>query len=550
MTDAGSCSTPVLEPGTTVDQYEVSQRIGEGACSEIYRARQVRLERDVAIKILKRSDEWDPDVLELLEEEAKTMARLNHPNIVNVIDCGKYEQTYYVVMEFVDGKTFKDVLADGSYSLSEQLDVILQVLKALEYAHNNGVVHRDVKPANILISNDGFVKLVDFGIALSTSKSCETDSDIILGTPAYMAPEQFRPGNKVDWSADMYAVGVILYEIISGGGRPDVDPAHICESKPEIPRSLGDMIMSCLREKPADRLQSATELKNELLSFISREDTKKTRNISGPIKLDQDLVKNCAFLETLKESPFGATYLVKNRNDGSLYVIKKMLRTIDGIRESRELAGLNHPNVLKIYGAGATKSTGVIISEYAQGGPLSNRLARAYSIQDSLEIFKQIAAGLKCAHDNGIVHGNLRPSNIMFDRNGKVKVCDFALPEHYMRKRDNWYAAPESEKSFSSDIYASAVILHQLLTTRLPHLNSVGELGWIASSADKRFALLNLLSEMLERNPANRPKSFGEVLQKVEVFEKTLREAQKKKKQEENTQASKGKKKKEKAGSG
>ena len=530
MTDACADSIPLLEPGTEIDQYVISQRIGEGACADVYKAKQVKLERDVAIKMLKKSDDWDSEVIALLEEEAKTIARLKHPNIINVIDCGEYEQSYYVVTEYVDGQTLRDTLAENTTSLSDRLNIIVNVLRALEYAHNNGVVHRDLKPANILISSDGFVKLLDFGVSLSLNERSDlTDSDLVVGTPAYMAPEQFRPGNKVDHRADIYSAGIILFEIITGK-RPDIDPVHICELNEEFPRNLGDLIMRCLEEKPDERPRSISLLKNELLSYLGSKDTKKSRAISSNVKLDQNLISNCVFLDTLKESPFGATYLVKSRQDGSLYVIKKMLRTTQGVKVSRVLSSLTHPNLLEIYGAGANRDTGVIISKYAQGGALSNRLVKAYSIRDSLAIFKQIAAGLKFAHDNGIVHGNLRPSNVLFDESGSVKICDFALPEHYLRKRDNWYAAPEPEKTYSSDIYTTAVILHQLLTTRLPHFNSVGELGWIAKSEDKRFALLNLLSEMLERNPANRPKSFGEVLDKVEAFEKAHTEAQKGKK--------------------
>jgi len=530
MTDACSDSKPLLEQGTTIDQYVISQRIGEGACAEIYKARQVKLERDVAVKVLKKTDDWDADVIALLEKEAKTIASLNHPNIINVIDCGEYEETYYVVTEYIDGKTLETTLADESTRLADKLNIVVNTLKALEYAHNNGVVHRDLKPSNILISNDGFVKLLDFGVALSLNdRSDLTDSDLIVGTPAYMAPEQFRPGNKVDHRADLYSAGKILYEMVTGK-RPEVEPVHICELNKEITKSLGDSIMKCLEEQPGDRLKSVTELKNELLSYLSSTDPKADSAIENNIKLDQKLISNCVFLETLKESPFGATYLVKSQKDGSLYVIKKMLRTTEGIKESRKLASLNHPNLLEIYGAGSSRNTGVIISQYAQGGALSNRLIRLYSIKEAMVLFKQIASGLKCAHDNGIVHGNLRPSNILFDEDGNVKICDFALPEHYLRKRDNWYAAPESEKTFSSDIFATAVILHQLLTTRLPHFNSVGELGWIARSGDIRFALLNLISEMLERNPANRPKSFDEVLQKVKEFETALKKAKKEKK--------------------
>jgi len=519
MHAASNMITGLLEPGVVIGEYQISELIGRGAIAEVYRACQMKLDRDVAIKIVPPHEDWDSEIVDLFEQEAKTIARLNHPNIVQVIDCGRHEKLYYFVMEYVDGTDFSVILKEKLYDLPQRIDVVVQVIKALIYAHNNGIIHRDIKPANLLISSDGHVKVADFGIALKTDNNQIplSESGKILGTPLYMAPEQLQSSDKIDYRADIYSVGMILYEALTSK-RPGSDPPPPSAICSEAPPEFDSIVQKCLTVNPDDRYRSAVELKDELLAAINVAFKRDHHPISDNTsrRASSCLLDKYTHLDTLRESPFGATYLVKNSKNDKLYIIKKLCRDISGIREARILSGLNHPNLIRIFGAGKDAEKGILITEYIQGGSLADRLIKPYPVRQALDIFKQVSNGLSYAHKNGILHGNLRPSNILFDEYNKIKLTDFALPEHYAKRKSNWYGAPERQKSTAFDIYSIGVMLYQLLTTRIPDIRAGGDLAWKSRSHDGRFSLLNIMSQMLERDPKKRPSSFDTILQQIE----------------------------------
>jgi serine/threonine-protein kinase len=331
-----------------------------------------------------------------------------------------------------------------------------------------------------------------------------------------MAPEQWNVCDAVDNRADIYSMGVILYEAVTSK-KPAVScraPSEVC---PGIPAELDRIILRCLESNPDDRYPSAAKLRDDLLTVIPDLSSQQESSRVTIRKPDISISDKYVYLDTLHESPFGATYLVKNAKNSSLVVIKKLCRNLTGIREAKILSKLRHPNLITVYGAGADAEKGILVTEYAQGGSLADRLVRPYPIDAALKIFRQMASGLGYAHKNGIIHGNLRPSNVLFDSSNTVKLSDFALPEHYFRKRENWYGAPERVKSPASDIYASGVILYQLLTSRLPDVRPGGGLAWISRSSDDRFLILNMISQMLETEPSQRPESFEAILRQLDA---------------------------------
>ena len=201
-----------------IPDYEITAKIGEGGIAEIFKARQISLNRDVAIKILFADFTNDEDIVRRFDQESVTIARLNHPNIVHVIDRGKDGDRYYFIMEFVDGISFKDMILSDKYPLQKKMKIIIGVLKGLDYAHKNGVIHRDIKPANILIDREGNPLVADFGIAqiVNNTEQESTSTDIIMGTLAYMSPEQKLSSANVNLTTDIYSVGVMIYEILTG----------------------------------------------------------------------------------------------------------------------------------------------------------------------------------------------------------------------------------------------------------------------------------------------------------------------------------------------
>lgn len=530
----------ILAPGDRIGDYEIIEKIGQGGIAEIYRGRQASLDREVAIKLLTKSSTAVTEIVRCFEQEAKIIAKLRHPNIVHVIDRGIDQRGYYFVMDYIEGENFQEILSRRKCSPEQNIEIVVNVLKALDYAHKNGVIHRDVKPSNILIDRQGFVMVVDFGIAqiLDDKAGDRTDSGLVMGTLAYMSPEQKLPSCKVDHTTDLYAVGVILYEIMTKK-KPtgSFEPPSSVNS--DIAPRFDEIVMKCLKQNPKDRYQTAVELKDDLLSALNAKSPIDSPANMESGSLTENLIGNCSFLDTIKESPFGATYLVENRVDGNLYVIKKIVNRGAGLREARILAKLDHSHILKIHGAGGDTRRDVLLTEYAQGGSLADRLVKPYPAEEAIVIFRQIATGLSFAHKNNIIHGNLRPSNILFDHEDNVKLSDFGLPGHYSQQKDNWYASPDRKKDKASDLYSSGVILYQLLTNRLPQFDSHDRLEWPPMDAEIPATVSELTDSMLRKKVFNRVSSFEEVLAKIDDCEEELAYGLKRRKRRRNL--SKGK---------
>ena len=255
-------------------RYEIGERLGVGGMSEVYAATDQRLGRPVAVKFL-RAEIDDPMARARIESEARSAAALSHPNIVNVYDAGDHEGRPYVVMELADSRSLADVIRDEGRLPAERVrSVGGQVLSALAAAHAEGIVHRDVKPANILVGADDAVKLADFGIAKSFSDAAAgmTAVGLVMGTPSYLSPEQ-AAGHPATPRSDIYATGVVLFEALTGrppftGDTPtEVVAAHagapipdIRSAAPGVPPSLAAVVERALAKNPADRYASATEM--------------------------------------------------------------------------------------------------------------------------------------------------------------------------------------------------------------------------------------------------------------------------------------------------
>ena len=450
-------------------EYLLTGKIGKGGVAEIYKGRQESLNRDVAIKILLPKLSCDPDIVRRFERESLVIAKLNHPNIVHVIDRGAVGGRCYFVMEYIDGASMREVINSESIPLKRKLEMVVEVCKALDYAHKNGVIHRDIKPANILIDRQGNARVADFGIAqiVSAPEGEMTALDIVMGTLSYMSPEQKVSSTDVDQTTDIYAVGIILYEILVRK-KPFGHFKTPSEIDPRINPKFDEIVLKCMAQESKDRYQTAVQLKDAILEAMRGERSDAPGDdfsVSG----EDSFLGKCRFLDTIKETRFGSTTLVENRVNKKLYVIKKRNMSEAGRREAKLLSSLKHKNINNIVGAGADRKSTVIISEYAQGGSLADRMARKHEWQKAMEIIVPVASGLDFAHKNNILHGNLRPSNILFDADEVVKICDFGLPPHYNTSpKRNWYSPPERKKSRQGDIYAIGVILHQMLTGRNP----------------------------------------------------------------------------------
>ena len=290
-----------LAPGTKLGPYEIVALIGAGGMGEVYRARDSRLKREVAVKILPRALSADADRLRRFEQEALATAALNHPNILAVFDIGTSDGSPYVVSELLEGETLRDRLRGGPIPLRKALDYALHTAHGLAAAHEKGIIHRDLKPENIFLTNDGRVKILDFGLAKLTQAepgantslatvSHGTEAGVVLGTAGYMSPEQVR-GKALDTRADIFSFGAILYEMLSGKrafhgdtGADTLsailkeDPPDLSQTNRNVSPALERIVQHCLEKKPEARFHSASDIAFDLehLSGISSSSARAT----------------------------------------------------------------------------------------------------------------------------------------------------------------------------------------------------------------------------------------------------------------------------------
>jgi eukaryotic-like serine/threonine-protein kinase len=330
--------TKKLEAGKRLGHYEIIEQIGEGGMGEVYLAKDTRLERKTAIKILPGSVAQDGERMRRFVREAKSASALNHPNIITIYEIGQADNTQFIATEYIEGDTLRERLKGSPVSLKSALGMAIQVASALDAAHRTGIVHRDIKPENVMIRPDGLVKVLDFGIAKLTEKRNETDPEaataikaqtsagMIIGTAAYMSPEQAR-GETVDARSDIFSFGVMLYEMLAGtppfeGGNAietigsvlNKEPVPLSRQTPEVPHEIERIITKALRKDREERYQTAKDLLIDLKdvdqdlefqnklerSIVPNEDADKTQILKATT-LDE--IKQINTNQTLASNP-------------------------------------------------------------------------------------------------------------------------------------------------------------------------------------------------------------------------------------------------------
>ena len=257
-------------------RYVIKRKLGSGGMADVYLAEDQELGRNVALKLLNERHAADEQFVERFRREAQSAAGLNHPNIVSIFDRGYAEGTYYIAMEYLEGRTLKELLVrNGPTPIPVSIEYARQILGALAFAHRNGIVHRDIKPHNIVVGSDGRLKVTDFGIARSGASQM-TEAGSIVGTAQYLSPEQAR-GASVDPRSDLYSLGIVLYEMLTGhvpftGDTPvEIAMKHLSLApeppsalRPEVPHNLDAVVMRALAKDPDQRYASAEEMDAEL----------------------------------------------------------------------------------------------------------------------------------------------------------------------------------------------------------------------------------------------------------------------------------------------
>lgn len=280
------------------NRYKIVQELGGGGMAVVYLGRDLTLNRYVTIKVLRDEYARDEDFIRRFRQEARSVASLSHPNIVSVFDVGRDDGIHYLIMEYVEGRNLKSLIKEGKISLNFAIQIALSICEALDHAHKRGIVHRDVKPHNILITPEGRAKLTDFGIARAVSSGTVSATKALLGSVQYISPEQAR-GEPADTRSDIYSLGAVLYEILTGrppfsGENPVAvaikhiqdNPAPVNQVNPEVPHALATIVEKSMAKNPNLRYQSvsamADDLKN-LFNGLSNDDSP-TRTLNRTLR--------------------------------------------------------------------------------------------------------------------------------------------------------------------------------------------------------------------------------------------------------------------------
>jgi len=447
--------------GKTVSHYRVGEKLGGSAGVEVYRAEDTRLGRPVALKFLK-SLAGDSPARQRFQREARGAYGLNHPNICTVYEIDELEGVPFLAMEFLEGKTLDHRLTGKALTIDQMLDLAVQIADGLDAAHTWGYPHRDLRPANLFITTRGEAKILGFGLALNRETPLERTESTAPGTAPYLSPEQVR-GEIPDVRTDLFCLGALLYEMATGsrafeGGTLAAildavlnrTPASVLQLNPSLPPKLDDVIGKALRKDRDLRYQNAADLRADLRRVKREVDAQRiTRTIALPVgnapavQPDQPArLGRYQITGRLGEGGMGTVYQGIDPMIGRTVAIKTILQERLGspkeadqlrkrlMREARAAGSLAHPNIVTVFDAGEEAGVTYIVMELIQGSTLAAMLPDTRTLLPTplaLGILAGAAAGLDFAHSRGVVHRDVKPSNIMIQADGTVKLADFGI---------------------------------------------------------------------------------------------------------------------------
>ncbi len=500
--------------GRNVGRYKLERLLGRGAMAEVYKSRHPDLDRDIAVKILHPFHTQVPGFIERFRYEAQAAASLHHPNIVQVYDFSVTDDgLYYMVMQYINGLSFEEYLEleNAPLSIAKTYQFFRQVANALQFAHQQGTIHRDMKPANIMLDTRENAYLGDFGLAKIVGVSMQTQSGFGPGTPDYMAPEQIE-GKNLTAAIDIYAMGVILYRMLTNhlpynsdswittlkrkATEPPVPPQ---EYNPELSWSLEDVILTALAREPADRFASMAEMLaaldtavEEALGELPKVETSTSR---GVVALPGVQIENYKIKREFKRDStrIYQRYLAYNVALKNLAVLTLLRLPATG--ESNFLArfqnrinaltSIDHQGVAAITRFDVTEENQPYVAyEYTAGQPLNLEIQRRIKEEDpflateSLELLQQTIEALAVVHETGVIHNELRPDNIVLSHDGVPVIvgleipvaADFSAISRPANVVD--YASPEQltgePLTSSSNIYSLGIILYEMLAGTPP----------------------------------------------------------------------------------
>jgi serine/threonine protein kinase/Tol biopolymer transport system component len=509
--------------GSTISRYKVLERLGGGGAGVVYKAEDVKLGRLVALKFLSSYRGANEADTRRFLREARASSALDHPNICTVYEIDETEDgRLFIAMSFCEGETLKRKVERGPLPVAEAARIAAQIASGLAAAHSKGIVHRDVKPANVIVAPDGRVKIVDFGIAKLEDQSRLTRDGTAVGTAGYMAPEQIR-GETIDARTDLWSLGVVIYEMVTGRtpfpgendherirGILSREPTPMSVLRPGIPPLLERIVGHALAKRPADRYPDMEAMGTDLLGLASGfgvsspgESLDPTladipSRISGAMPVTEDVahlvgrtLAHYRILEYIGGGGMGVVYKAEDLRLARTVALKflppELTRDPDAkarfLQEARAASVLDHPNICTIHEVGETDDGRLYLAMPSYDGEtLRRRIERGpLPIDDAVDIAEQISRGLAKAHRGGIVHRDVKPANIMVTDDGVVKILDFglaklvgaaALTRTGSSVGTPAYMSPEQARGedvdHRTDLWSFGVVLYEMVAGRRP----------------------------------------------------------------------------------
>jgi serine/threonine protein kinase len=497
--------------GTTVGQYEITARVGGGGMGVVYKAHDRRLDRPVALKFVSPSFRRNELARERLIAEAQTTANLTHHNVCAVHGLEATDDgQLFIVMPYYEGDTLKRKLASGFLGVTEALDLTVQVAEGLEYIHDKGIVHGDIKPSNLMITNEG-LRIIDFGLARALDASAARTA--FAGSARYASPEQTR-GDQLDARSDIWSTGVVLYEMLAG--RVPFDGAYtealshsirhdptppLAPTRLEISAELRKLVFKMLAKEPSDRFQSARDLAAELriLRTQSQLRTGGTKAAVGVTSWIGKRISQYRIDGILGIGGMGMVFAAENTLSRLKVAIKVVADAeADDVwrlkREAETIARLNHQRICTFHESIQHEGRLCLVMERLDGSDLRQHLSTGtLATSEIIDIAVQITEALEAVHAVGIVHRDIKPGNVFIGRNGSVKLLDFGLATRFRLDECSDtpldgstipgrpfgtanYMAPERILQMPadprSDLFSVGVLLYEMATERLPFAGS------------------------------------------------------------------------------
>jgi serine/threonine protein kinase/tetratricopeptide (TPR) repeat protein len=515
-----------LEPGMMLgERYEILRSLGEGGMGAVYKARDHELDRLVALKVIRPELAGHPDILRRFKQELILARQVTHKNVVRIFDLGTADGRKFITMDFIEGRDLKSILNErGKLPVVEAVPIAQQICRGLEAAHVEGVVHRDLKPQNIMVDGAARVWLMDFGLARSMELSGLTRTGVLMGTPDYMSPEQAR-AEKVDARSDLFSLGIIFFEMLTGRlpfqadtlmakllQRVQQRAVAVTEIDPTIPPGVSAVVSKCLEPDVTKRYQSVHEVLDDLMGDTKSMGASSSSGSSSVASSTSSGAPSAASSISLAElgpgSQFGPRYRIESvigeGGMGKVYkahdsdldrtVALKLVRpelakdenSLQRFKQELLLASsISHRNILRIHDLGDVDGVKFISMAFVQGMDLHDLIAKLGRLptERAVNIAKQLAGALEAAHAEGVVHRDLKPRNVLIDVDDHIYISDFGLAKSLDADKTGMtrvgevlgtprYMSPEQAESKSadnrSDIYSLGIILYEMLTGEVP----------------------------------------------------------------------------------